>query len=81
MSYPLGQTLKEGNVKVTWVVGILLTLVLAFGGIIWGDTSKKIEKHEDRLLLLEQSFARIETKLDFIIEQHKILVESRKLSR
>ena len=42
------------NVTWQWVVGVLLILVLASGGIILADTKKGVEKTVDKIELLQE---------------------------
>jgi hypothetical protein len=63
----------------TWVIGVILTLMLAFGGAIYGKESRRIdgiqEDHKGLLPLpalmevLNQRQVRIEEKLDRLIER------------
>ena len=63
-----------------WLWRIVLPVIsFAFGvGVAWGivrtqvsGLDKAVTNHELRLRHVEDGFARIETKLDFLIEQSK----------
>ncbi|MCG3127381.1 MAG: hypothetical protein CHACPFDD_02241 [Phycisphaerae bacterium] len=59
--------------KLAWLLGILLTviliLVLGSGAMLLRHDSK-IAVHETRLDGVERTLARIETKLDRLLERH-----------
>lgn len=63
-----------------WIWRIIcIAIGLVFGaGVAWGvmrtqvkGLDKAVSNHEERLRDVENGFARIETKLDYLIEQSK----------